>query len=269
MNKTIIYLYILSFCLFTVFTYFFIDPNFIYLKSLFTGFFQNYRLITTVIYATFIVILFFCYFEFIKQVGVAPLNKLKPLIIIPMFGILAYPAALSFDIFNYVATAKVAFSYFENPYLIMPIEFLGDPVLLFTHAANKIALYGPLWIIFTSLPHYLSFGNYLAALVLFKLFVAVFFFGTIWLIWRMTNNKYCVFYFAANPLVLIETFVGGHNDVVMMFFALLSVYLLKNKKILYAIIILILSILIKYATISLIPLFVYYFYQRIRHNEIN
>ncbi len=254
--------------LFSIFTYLYIDPNYIYLKSLFTGFAYSYRFFVSGVYFLFISILFAFYGSLLRQKKPDPILK-KEFLIIPILGILAYPAALSFDIFNYIATAKVLFTYFENPYIIMPIQFTGDKVLLFTHAANKIALYGPLWIFLTGIPYYLSFGNYLLSVIVFKIFVSLFYVGMVYLIYKTTKSLYNTLYFAASPLVVIETFVSGHNDVVMMFFALASVYaLIKNKKCL-SFIFLIGSILIKYATIFLIPGYLYYLYKSYKKEEIN
>ncbi len=262
-------IYIVLFFLFSLFTYLFIDPNFLYLKFLYSGFFSANRLVTTTLYVFFISTLFYLYVIILKKSKDRGVGKMKKLIIIPLAGLLSYPAALSFDLFNYIATAKVTFHYFENPYVIMPIQFFGDPVLLFTHAANKTALYGPLWILLTSVPFYSSFNNYLISIALFKLLIAGFFFGIVWLIWKMTKSSMSVLYFAASPLVLIETFVSGHNDVVMMFFALASLYFLKEKKIYYSIILLICSILIKFATLFLLPVFIYYLYLKINKKEVD
>lgn len=252
--------------LFVVFTYFFVDLNFIYLQGLYTGLYRENRLILTFVYFILIFLMFVCYGKILKN-NVQKHDK--KLFLIPILGILAYPAALSFDLFNYIATAKVAFHYFENPYIVMPIEFVNEPVLIFTRATNKIALYAPLWTFISGLPYSLSFGNYLAAIVLFKIFISFFYFGVLKLIHKITGDLKSVLYFAASPLVIIETFVSGHNDVVMMFFALLSVYFLKNKKILLALLFLLCSFLIKYATVFLIPLFVYYFYKKMKNQEID
>src|SRR5260221_3326430 len=115
---------------------------------------------------------------------------------------------LSYDIFNYIATAKVLFLYHENPYIIMPIEFLGDPFLLFMHAANKLALYGPFWIIMTGIPFLFSVKNFILSLLLFKLFVASFYFGTILFFNKLAKNLLSIFVFGLNPLVIIETSVS-------------------------------------------------------------
>ncbi|MCG2691321.1 hypothetical protein L6272_00685, partial [Microgenomates group bacterium] len=61
--------------------------------------------------------------------------------------------------------------------------------------------------------------------------------------------------FALNPLVLVETFINGHNDVVMMFFALLSYWFFLNSKKFRSLLFLIFSASIKYVTIVLLPFY--------------
>ena len=272
MIRNILFFFVLTFILFCLFTYLFIDPNFYYLKNLYSGFTHDNRLITVIVYFLFISILFCLYVKMLNFKNFTNFTNFKNskfLLLIPIAGILAYPAALSFDLFNYIATAKVAFGYLENPYIVMPIELVGEPILIFTRATNKVALYGPLWTLLSSIPYYLSLGNYLLTIILFKLLVLSFYLGTIRFLWKMTKNIYSVLFFAASPLVLIETFISGHNDVVMMFFALGSLYFLKDKKITLSIIFLVFSIMVKYATIFLIPVYIYYLYKRRRKEGIN
>ncbi len=168
-----------------------------------------------------------------------------------------------------MTTAKVLFKYHENPYIVMPIEFKGDPNLLFTHAANKIALYGPLWIIMSGVPYFLGFGNFILTFFNFKIFVIVFYLLTIFLIKKISKSDYSVALFALNPLVIVETLVGNHNDIVMMFFALLSFFLLSKRKILYAIIFILMSIFIKYATIFLLPIFIFTLIKILKQKKID
>src|SRR3990167_10477344 len=255
---------------FTLFSYLFVDANFIYLSLPFKGFnWQNQTMVTFVY--LFLISSFFGFYIFLLR-KIDSISNLKEIIkFIPAFliPIFAYPAMLSYDIFNYIATSKVLFYYHENPYLVMPIEFLRDPILLFTHAANKLGIYGIFWTIISGIPYFFSFGNYLISIFMFKLFAALFYLGLIFLIWKLTRNKLSVILFAANPLVIIETFISGHNDIVMMFFALLAVYSLKNKRIFLAVIFLVLSIFIKYATLFLAPLFLLTVIQYAKNKKID
>ncbi|QQG40356.1 MAG: hypothetical protein HYV37_02180 [Candidatus Levyibacteriota bacterium] len=264
MKKIIIVVYLITLFLFTVFSYLFIDQNLFYLKDFFTGIAFNYREVTTFIYLTLIFLFSIFYYLFLWLINTKKLSMFEAKWLIGItVGILffSYPAMLSYDIFNYLTTSKVAFYYHENPYVVMPIEFVNEPFLSFTRAANKIALYGPVWIFLTGIPYYLSFGNFIFLLFGFKLFITLFFVLTIILIWKMTKNLFQVALFALNPLVLIETLMSGHNDIVMIFFALFSFYFLHRRNILFAAFFLFLSVFIKYATIFLIPVFLYCLWQ--------
>ena len=272
MNKLLFGLYIFLSISLTSFSYIFVDPNLSYLQKLYSGFASQYRLQTTILYVLIIFLFFIFYFLFLWLLSKKRLNvKYIRLLIFTTVGILffSYPAMLSYDIFNYIATGKVLFFYHENPYIIMPIEFTEDPLLSFTHAANKIALYGPSWILLTAIPYTAGLGSFLLTLFSFKLFIVLFYFALVFLIWKMSKNMISVILFAFNPLVVIETLISGHNDVVMIFFAVLSLFFLMKKKIFFAIFLFIFSILIKYATIFLIPIFLYALWKIIKSEEVN
>lgn len=256
---------------FLIFSYAFVDYNFLYLKNFYTGFSVTNREITTFIYIGFILILFVFYFLFLslarqKKLNMNHLRQLVGISLVTLF--FSYPAMLSYDIFNYTTTAKTLFFYRENPYIIMPIEFTSDPFLLYTHAANKIALYGPVWILLTGFPYFFSFGNFLLNILIVKFLIGAFYLGMVFLIWRISRNIFSVVLFALNPLVIVETLGSGHNDVAMMFFALFSFWLIFKKRITLAVAFLILSIGIKYATIFLIPAFFYAVYSLLKKNKL-
>lgn len=272
MKKLTVILYGIFLLLFSIFSYTFVDPNLLYLKGLYTNFAFSSRYLTTTFYVLFILIFFVFYGTFIWLVYRKELRPKDVIILLNLTaGILvfSYPAMLSYDIFNYIATSKVLFFYHENPYIIMPIEFTGDPLLSFTHAANKIALYGPFWIALTGISYLFGVGNFMVVLFSLKFLNILFYLGTVFLIWKISKNIISVALFALNPLIVIETLVSGHNDIVMIFFTILSFFLLMNKKIFPGILLFILSILIKYTTILLTPIFLYTLWKRIRRREVN
>ena len=85
----------------------------------------------------------------------------------------------------------------------------------------------------------------------------------------MTKNLENVLFFALNPLVFIETFLSGHNDVVMMFLALLTFYFLKNKKIISSLFSLFASIFIKFASIFVLPTYLFAAYKMYKSKPID
>lgn len=272
MKKIVVLLYLIFLFSFSVFSYVFVDPNLTYLKSVYSGFAFSNRSLATIFYSLSIVVFFIFYGIFIYLGAKKKLNLKEIFMILGTTTVIlffSYPAMLSYDIFNYIATSKVLFFYQENPYVVMPIEFTGDPLLGFTHAANKLALYGPFWIILTGIPYLLGFGNFIVTLFNFKLFIIVFYFLTSIMIQKISRNILPLILFSLNPLVVVETIVSGHNDIVMMFLVLFSFHLLLKKKMLLGTIFFALSVLIKYATIFLLPVFFFMIWRIVKKKEID
>ncbi len=170
----------------------------------------------------------------------------KIIVIVSAIFLFSFPA-FSYDIFNYILTSKVVYTYTENPWLVRPIEIPNEPNLAFTRAANKTALYGPTWIALTVIPHLVSMNHVWVAIIAFKGFVAAFFFFFLYIVWRVTKSVWNVTAFALNPLVLITVLNEGHNDMVMMTFAVLALLIPRFKFALWC-----LSVLVKGATILLV-----------------
>lgn len=258
--KLILFLYTIIYIALAVFSYGFIDPNFPYKapRVLYRLVYYQ-RPLTTIIYIIIVGGLFGLYGWVLKEVKRRKVGskKIWQLVILSALILLFSFPAFSYDIFNYMATAKVTFFYGENPYLVMPIEFIGEPMLEFMHAPNKTALYGPFWILLTGLPHSLT-NNLFLNVFSFKALVIAFYLGLAYLIWRLSKKSAAsLAFFALNPLVILETLVSAHNDVVMMFFALLGLHLLFQKRKAWSFLSLLVSAGIKYATVILLPLFLF------------
>lgn len=258
--------YIFICVLFSIFAYGFIDlnlhistsPLFLMLqKPLETLVFQN-RPVAAGIFLLFLVLLTIWYVWFLKK-GEKRLTKKNVCLLIGSIALVflfSFPA-FSYDIFNYITTAKLTFFHHENPYLVMPVEIAGEPYLTFTRAANKVALYGPVWILLTAIPHYLGGGGIWQTILAFKLCNALCYLVTAYLIYKMTKSVQNVLFFALNPLVIIEVLISAHNDITMVAFVLLGILLWYTKgignKVLGAVSLLA-SVLVKGASIVLLPL---------------
>lgn len=179
------------------------------------------------------------------------------LIAVVIISLLSFPA-LSYDIFNYIATAKLTFFYGENPYVVMPVEIPNEPMLGYTRAANKLALYGPVWIILSSFPYIVGGWHHIGVIYSFKMFALVFYLLCTYMIYRKTKRWESALFFAANPLVLLEVLVNGHNDIVMMVLAAGGLILWSKPSVYQKVAGLVLfaaSVFVKGATIALVPLF--------------
>lgn len=231
-----------------------------------------YRGETTTIYVILFASLFVLY---IWTLGLIHLKKITfhtvlfSVVVTTVLLFFGFPG-LSYDVFNYMATAKVSFMYHENPYIVMPVELTGEPMLSYMHAANKIALYGPVWIALTIVPYLLGQGYPLLTLYLFKLVAVGFYILTLWFIWKLSNkNLWAIVFFGLNPIVLSETILSAHNDIVMMAFILGAFYLLQRKRYAFSVVALILSVGIKYATIFIVPIYMFAMVSDIQNSKRN
>ena len=183
--------------------------------------------------------------------------------------------ALSYDFFNYIFDAKIFTHYNENPYLKKALDYPGDPMLGFMHWTHRTYPYGPVWLGLTIPLSFLGAGYFLMTFYLFKMLVVAAFLGTVYFLEKVltlidVKRKYfALALFALNPLTIVESLVSGHNDIVMMFLALAALYFLLSKRVVVAIIFLLLSIGVKFATIFLIPAFLYTFYMYYKKKALN
>lgn len=174
-------------------------------------------------------------------------------------GILAFSYnAFSYDLFNYIFDAKIITFYHQNPYLHKALDYPMDPMLSFMHWTHRLYPYGPFWLALTAPLSFSGLNIFLLTFFLFKFFIAGCFLGSVYLIYKINqkinpdNAIFNTVLFGLNPLVIIESLISSHNDIVMVFFALfgLYVYLVKNK--LIGIVLVFLSSMIKIPTAALI-----------------
>lgn len=230
-----------------------IQKNFQYI-----GYFN--RPLSTAIYLLILSLMFVYYILFLKK---AIRNKIK----IKDFGILILLTsivlafsynAFSYDLFNYIFDAKIVTHYHQNPYLHKALDYSGDPMLSFMQWTHRVYPYGPVWLALTVPVSLIGFNVFLLTFFLFKFLIAGFYLGSVYLIYKINqkiNSEKAVFntvFFALNPLVIIESLVSSHNDVVMIFFALLGIYSFFLKKKILAIILIIFSSQVKIPSIGLI-----------------
>jgi len=212
-----------------------------------------------ILYTCILTTLFFLYFVTLRKVARMELSRTRVASLVIGLAIivgLSFPLT-SYDLFNYILTAKVTYHYHENPYLVMPIELIGEPGLAYTRAANKTALYGPTWIGASYIPHIFGGDTIWGQILAFKLFSSASYVAVAYLLFIISGSVAPVVWFALNPLVIIELLVNGHNDGLMMFICLSSYVVFLQKKRLGTCIgfgLLVLSSLVKGATLVLLPL---------------
>lgn len=250
-----------------VYSYLFVDtnlwlftqPGYVHLQQLFKTFLIQHRITAAVLYFLLISGLFFAYWQTLQQISKRIISYKQTAVLFAFvsgFLLLSFPG-FSYDVFNYIATARVAFHWKENPWVTMPADIANEPALAYTRAANKVALYGPTWVAATVIPHSFGNGQVFLSILSFKLFVFVCLLLFLYVLFRYTNNLWQTAFFAFNPLVLMEVTLGGHNDIVMMFLAATSLvlFLAKPGLRIRSILLFCLSVFVKGATLVLLPLF--------------
>ena len=176
---------------------------------------------------------------------------------------LTYPIGAG-DVFDYMLGGRILAYYRVNPYTHSGADFLpGDPLAPYAPYYRHPSYYGPLWAWLAAGTNLLSgTGNLLANLWAFKALALVFYLVDVGLIYLIVKRLHpgraldAAFLFAWNPLVLFETAVNAHNDVVMMAFVLLAVYLFQRRRYHGMIAAVVASVMIKVASAFLIPVFV-------------
>lgn len=175
------------------------------------------------------------------------------IIVVTVILVFSYPAAFSYDFFNYVFTAKTVLVYRQNPYAVTPLMFAGiDPWTNFMRWTHLSSAYTPLWIALSLVPFALGLGIFTAVLVSTKVMIAGFYLLSCWALGRQVKSPFALAVFALNPLVILETLVSGHNDIVMIAFVLVALLYL-SKHTLLSWVFLALSVAAKFMTIVLIP----------------
>lgn len=229
----------------------------------YVGYYQ--RPTATILYSAILIGLFGLYGAILIQAkkGVLKVRTVWYLIFsIAGILVLAYPAAFSYDFFNYLFTAKTVLVYHQNPYTVTPLQFAAiDPWTNFMRWTHLSSAYTPFWIVLSLVPYLFGLGYFISVLFSMKFMIAGFYLLACWgLVKAMEviapkQKIYGLVIFALNPLILIESLVSGHNDIVLAAFAFLAVSMLVRKANGAAWIFLALSVASKLMTLVLVPVF--------------
>ncbi len=239
------------------------------------GWFQ--RSLSTVIYLVILISLFTFYLAFLWLVkkGRLSVKQFWGLIIISSVILLFSYNAFSYDLFNYLFDARIFTFHGQNPYLFKALDFPTDPWINFMRWTHRTYPYGPVWLGLTIPLSYLGFQVFLPTLFLFKALMVGSFLGTVYFIGRILEKispdkkLLGMAFFAFNPLVIVESLVSAHQEVVMVFFSVVAFWFLLNKKYLPAFFFLFLSVGIKFATVFLLPLFLVVIFLDWRRQKID
>ncbi len=219
------------------------------------GYFQ--RPLSTAIFVFLLILSFLFYLLFIRRAG--RLNKKSVLILLgalAILGLISYPA-FSHDFFNYIFDARILVYHHANPYASTALMFPGDTWIRFMQWTHRTYPYGPLFLPLSALFYLPGLGKFILTFFWFKGLMVAAYLGSAYLIARLSGTKGLLL-FALNPLVIIEAVISSHLDIVMLFFSLLAFYLLVRGIKFWSYLNLLISIGIKYATVTFLPVWLFW-----------
>jgi alpha-1,6-mannosyltransferase len=143
--------------------------------------------------------------------------------------VFAGPILISTDVFSYIAYARMGVEHGLNPYTHGPIAIVHDPVYYYVGVDWKhvATAYGPLY---TLLSYPLAPLGLRGALWAMKLEALLASAGTLALTWRCARERgkdpvFALLALGANPLYVIYTLGGAHNDLIMILLMMAAVSL--------------------------------------------
>jgi hypothetical protein len=175
---------------------------------------------------------------------------------------LAMSPVLSTDIYHYALFGRMVASYGLNPYVTLGTAIGGDPLFAFAAWREVTTHYGPVWTLISAGAAALGGQDVLRTVLAFKGVAALFSLANCLLVFLLARRLGAgdglgpLLLYAWNPLVLIETAGSGHNDAVMMTFALLGLLLAARGRLLLGLAALLLSVMVKYLTALLVLFYV-------------
>lgn len=251
-NKILVIVYVIFLSILTIYSYSLIDPNLTLINHplwptfrdplVYFGYYQ--RQYSWYVYSLLILLLFiFNYFFEKRHKSISPL---KISILTAGMLLFSYPF-LSHDFFNYLFDAKIATFYGQNPYLKTALDFPTDPWIRFMHWTHRTYPYGPVFLLISFIPSFMSFGKFILSYAFFKGMFLLFYIWTVKILQQ--KNKQWAIQFATHPLVIIEGLLALHNDLIALCLGIIGIlYVLCNER-LKGRISLLLSFGIKYITL--------------------
>ncbi len=192
------------------------------------------------------------------------LQVLLGLVVLASVPLVALPNLLSGDVYSNISFGRVAVVHGGNPFIDPPSRFRSDPLYRWVNWKQVASVYGPGWIypsilltiIVNSIkPHVITY------LLAYKLLALTLHFVNGWLLWtiltrwRPEQRAWGSALYLLNPLTLIEFVGNAHNDVLMITFILLGVWLHLRGFWYWTIAAFTLAVLTKWIALPLLPLY--------------
>lgn len=164
----------------------------------------------------------------------------------------AMPPVLSSDLYHYILFGHLAAFAHLNPYTSTAFTVRSDPLLPFAANRDVTSPYGPTWTLLAVAFSLIAGHGPLLSAIVFKVAAALFNLANAVLVLFLSrqltggDGVRSALLYAWNPLILVETAGSGHNDAVMMTFALLGLLLVVRGRTSTGLPLIALSVFVKY-----------------------
>jgi hypothetical protein len=173
----------------------------------------------------------------------------------------AAPTMLSTDLYSYVLYGRVWALYQGDPYTTIP-HYYTDPYEPLSYWKTDPSFYGPLWTLLSAELAMIGGERIGLTVLLFRglTIVAALLAGAfLWAALRRAAPARAaqgLVFFLWNPLLVLETALSGHNDILMATFLLLGLLLHLHGRRVLAVAALMVSALVKFATVPVLALYI-------------
>ena len=224
--------------------------------------------------------LFFLFYKLV-QTNTSDFKLLMGIAILFRLVFLFATPNLSQDFYRFIWDGRMILEGF-NPYLYTPDSFVKSVKFPVAQAqelyrgmgalsASNYTNYPPIKQFIFTLAAILSGKSILGSLIVFRVFIIAADIGILYIgkkllkHFKMPVNN--IFWYILNPFIIIELTGNLHFEGIMLFFLLLSLYLLLLKKWEFAALIFALSISVKLIPLLFLPLFFQYFNKNEKESE--
>ncbi len=220
-----------------------------------------------------IICIVFCYiwaaFFFSRRHGKGLFSLLSVFLALNLILFFVPPLG-SRDLFSYVFYGRISSVYHQNPYVATPQKFASDPFFALTslYWKSTAVVYGPLFTLLSGLLARLAGNGIAMNIYVFKLTAILCNLACVMLIWKILGRfaprrqALGTMLYAWNPLILVHSAGGAHNDVLMAALALAALSLMMRERRYLGFFFLCLSFLVKYITAVFMISYAIYLYRR-------
>lgn len=163
----------------------------------------------------------------------------------------------STDVFYYMGVGRLDAKYdvdiYESNFNEKQKEYLDDEIVAKSPEINHKFIYGVVWEKICKFVGSIPINSELILLYIFKILNIIVHILNCYLIYKITKSKKLLYLYGLNPLVLFEGIINCHNDIYLILFMLIAIYLKKRDKIGLATLSIAIGSMIKYTPMIILP----------------